>query len=145
MLILRSASLRFGGGVREPCLFRTSVAGAFERCTGPLGLQSFVWHFETGKTRVHSIESRLLTPKVTLFKPSNLRSCRAVELCPGGLLWFMVPSGWEDKDERSMIGTWLRLVEDAWRDLVEEGVREACFFQDFNIHVRVQSLQLGWK
>jgi hypothetical protein len=56
-----------------------------------------------------------------------------MELRPGGLLSFMVPSGWEDKDERSMLGTWLRLVEDAWRGLVDEGVVEARFFEDVNI------------
>lgn len=58
--------------------------------------------------------------------------CRAAELRPGALLWLFMPS-WDASRDGCRSDTLVRVLEDAWRELTDEGVLESRFIDGFNV------------
>jgi hypothetical protein len=61
---------------------------------------------------------------------------RARELVPGGFLWMYIPGPGAPK-ELPRAGyegnTWIDIIDDAWRDLVKEGLLEHESLDNFNM------------
>ncbi|GAQ79014.1 S-adenosyl-L-methionine-dependent methyltransferases [Klebsormidium nitens] len=69
---------------------------------------------------------------------------RAAELRPGGLLWVFMPS-WDDTTEGCRSDTLVRVLEDAWRELTEEGALESHVIDCFNVPAYYPTVPGVWQ
>eukprot|EP00243_Klebsormidium_subtile_P004669 TRINITY_DN18817_c0_g1_i1.p1 TRINITY_DN18817_c0_g1~~TRINITY_DN18817_c0_g1_i1.p1 ORF type:complete len:382 (+),score=62.15 TRINITY_DN18817_c0_g1_i1:545-1690(+) len=75
---------------------------------------------------------------------SDFLGHRGRELVPGGFLWMYIPGpgGREELPRAGYEGnTWIDIIDDAWRDLVREGVLEQESLDTFNMPVYYPSVK----
>lgn len=147
-----------GGGA--PTFFAAGVPGSFYRQLFPPGFLSLaschnslhwtscdpvaryslsnpgtIWYQRAASPAVHAAYKAQAKADLAAFL-----AARATELVPGGLLWIICLTDKDSKGQRNGSRWWLDLIEDSWRQLVEEGAVPASTLDDFNIPLYERSM-----